>query len=215
MRNYFFVLVFSSFLFACLGSRQPKQKSSGWMPLFDGKSLNGWKVGNNATTFSVENGMIVANGPVAHLFYEGDVQQHQFRNFEFKAEVMTTPGSNSGIYFHTEYQESGWPAKGYEVQVNNSHTDWRRTGSLYAIQDVREVYVKDNEWYTEKITVQGKKVTIMINDKVVVDYTEPDNVQRPKDMSGRVLSSGTFALQGHDPKSKVYFKNIEVKPLPD
>jgi 3-keto-disaccharide hydrolase len=185
------------------------------MPLFDGKTLNGWKVGNNATTFSVENGMIVANGPVAHLFYDGDVQQHQFKNFEFKAEVMTTPGSNSGIYFHTEYQESGWPAKGYEVQVNNSHTDWRRTGSLYAIQDVREVYVKDNEWYTEKITVQGKKVTIMINDKVVVDYTEPDNVQRPKDMSGRILSSGTFALQGHDPKSKVYFKNIEVKPLPD
>jgi len=128
---------------------------------------------------------------------------------------MTTPGSNSGIYFHTQYQESGWPSKGYEVQVNNSHTDWRRTGSLYAVQDVKEVYVKDYEWFTEDIVVKGKHVVIKVNDKVVVDYTEPNNVQRPADMAGRLISSGTFALQGHDPNSKVYFKNIVVKVLPD
>jgi hypothetical protein len=157
----------------------------------------------------------VANGPVAHLFYDGNVNNHNFKNFEFKADVMTTPGSNAGIYFHTAYQEKSWPAKGYEVQVNNSHTDWRRTGSLYAIDDVREVYVKDNEWYTEYIMVQGKRVVIKINDKTVVDYTEPDNVQRSGDQAGRRISNGTFALQAHDPKSKVYFKNIMVKVLPD
>ena len=149
-----------------------------WVSLFDGKSLTNWKVGENANTFSVENGTIVAHGPTAHLFYEGDVHQHNFKNFEFKADVMTTPGSNSGIYFHTEYQESSWPKKGYEVQVNNSHTDWRRTGSLYAVQDVKEVYVKDNEWFTESFKVEGKHVTVKINDKTVVDYTEPDNVKR-------------------------------------
>jgi hypothetical protein len=187
----------------------------GWAPLFDGKSLANWKVGENANTFSVENGTIVAHGPTAHLFYEGDVHQHNFKNFEFKADVMTTPGSNSGIYFHTEYQESSWPKKGYEVQVNNSHTDWRRTGSLYAVQDVKEVYVKDNEWFTEYFKVEGKHVTVKINDKTVVDYTEPDNVKRDAGSEGRVLSSGTFALQGHDPNSKVYFKNIMVKVLPD
>jgi hypothetical protein len=142
------------------------------------------------------------------------VQNHNFKNFHFKAEVMTTPGSNSGIYFHTAYQEKSWPSKGYEVQVNNSHTDWRRTGSLYAVEDVKEVFVKDYEWFTEEIIVQGKKVTIKVNGKVVVDYTEPDNAQRPADMSGRMLSSGTFALQGHDPNSKVYFKNLQVMVLP-
>jgi hypothetical protein len=104
---------------------------------------------------------------------------------------------------------------GEKVQVNNSHTDWRRTGSLYAIDDVRETYVKDNEWYTEYIMVQDKKVTIKINDKTVVTYTEPDNVKRLGGEAGRVLSSGTFALQGHDPKSKVYYKNIMVRALPD
>lgn len=182
-----------------------------WVSLFDGKSLNGWKVGENANTFSIENGSIVAHGPTAHLFYNGEVQNHDFKNFEFKADVMTTPGSNSGIYFHTEYQESSWPKKGYEVQVNNSHTDWRRTGSLYGIQDVKEVYVKDNEWFTEYIKVEGKHVIVKLNDKTVVDYTEPDNVKREAGNEGRVISGGTFALQGHDPNSKVYFKNIMVK----
>jgi len=201
---------------ALLSCNSPRHASGGgWISLFDGKSLDGWKVGENAATFSVENGTIVAHGNTAHLFYEGPVKDHNFKNFEFRAEVMTEPGSNSGIYFHTQYQESGWPAKGYEVQVNNSHTDWRRTGSLYAVQDVKEVYVKDNEWFTESFSVQGKRVIIKINDKVVVDYTEPDNVHRPADMAGRIISSGTFALQGHDPKSKVYFKNIMVRPLAD
>jgi len=200
------------FMVSCAGTR--KNNSDGWIPLFDGKSLNGWKVGENAATFSIQDGMIVANGDVAHLFYVGDVNNHNFKNFEFKTQVMTTPGSNSGIYFHTEYQEKSWPAKGYEVQVNNSHTDWRRTGSLYSIQDVREQVVKDNEWYTEHIIVQGKRVQIKINDKTVVDYTEPDNLKREGGNAGRVISSGTFALQGHDPKSKVFYKDLLVKPLP-
>ena len=191
-------------------------KQDDWKPLFDGKSLNNWKVGDNAATFTVEDGMIVAHGETAHLFYEGDIGNHNFKNFEFKAEVMTEPGSNSGIYFHTAFQKSGWPAKGYEVQVNNSHTDWRRTGSLYGIADVKEVYVKDNEWFTESITVRGKRVRIMINDKTVVDYTEPVNAGGEEGGDPlRKISSGTFALQGHDPKSKVYFKNLMVRVLPD
>jgi 3-keto-disaccharide hydrolase len=188
-----------------------------WISLFDGKTLNNWKVGDNAGTFTIEDGSIVAHGPTAHLFYDGSEHQHNFKNFEFKADVMTMPGSNSGIYFHTVYQDKSWPKKGYEVQVNNSHTDWRRTGSLYGIQDVKDVFVKDNEWFTEYIKVDGKRVIVKLNDKVVVDYTEPDNVielRGPNDKD-RVISSGTFALQGHDPNSKVYFKNIVVRPLPD
>lgn len=199
-------------LIAGIAAKKPAKEK--WISLFDGKTLNGWKVGDNTASFKVEDGAIVANGDVAHLFYDGEVMNHNFKNFEFKASVMTTPGSNSGIYFHTQYQEKSWPAKGYEVQVNNSQSDWRRTGSLYAISDVKEVLVKDNVWYTESITVKDKRVIIKVNNKVVVEYTEPENVERPADMKGRVISSGTFALQGHDPKSKVYFKNIMVKPLP-
>ncbi|MCW3080512.1 DUF1080 domain-containing protein [Segetibacter sp.] len=198
----------------CLASFAPALKyyqDEKWISLFDGKSLDGWKVGASAETFKVEDGTIVVNGNVAHLFYDGPVMNHDFKNFEFKAKVMTFPGANSGIYFHTGYQEKGWPSKGYEVQVNNSHTDWRRTGSLYSVDDVKEVYVKDNEWYTESITVQGKRIVIKINDRTVVDFTEPDNVNKP---GGRMIANGTFALQGHDPKSKVLFKDIMVRALP-
>ena len=201
------VLLFSGF-------KQPVQ-NDGWISLFDGKSIANWKVGKHAETFSVDSGMIIVHGLTAHLFYNGDVLNHDFKNFEFKADVLTYPGSNSGIYFHTVYQEESWPKKGYEVQVNNSHGDWRRTGSLYGIQDVKEVNVKDYEWFTEKITVKGKRVVIQLNDKTVVDYTEPDNVQRAAGDKERVISSGTFALQGHDPGSIVHFKNIFVRPLAD
>ena len=194
-------------------SKGTKQSKDGWISLFDGTSLNGWRASENPNTFSVENGAIVVHGPRAHLFYEGPVQNHEFTNFEFKAQVMTTPGSNSGMFIHTAYQDTGWPSKGYEIQVNNSHTDWRRTGSLYAVQDVKEQIVKDNEWYTEQITVQGKRITIKINDKTVVDYTEPDSIAT-KNMGGKMLSNGTVALQGHDPESKVYFKDVMIKPLP-
>lgn len=184
-----------------------------WINLFDGKSFDGWKVGANAETFSIEDGKIVVHGPRAHLFYVGDVHNHSFKNFEFKAQVMTMPGANSGMYFHTEYQEDGWPSKGYEVQVNNSHTDWRRTSSLYGIDDVREVPAKDNEWFTQHIIVEGKHVTIKVDGKTMVEYTEPDEL--PADRGGRKISSGTFALQGHDPNSIVYYKDIMVKVLPD
>ena len=202
------------FLFSYVSAKCQVPKAE-WHSLFDGKSLNGWKVGDNAQTFSVQDGSIVAHGNTAHLFYVGDVMNHNFKNFELTAQVKTMPGSNSGIYFHTQYQAGGWPSKGYEVQVNNSHTDWRRTGSLYAVVDVKEQLVKDSVWFTEKIRVEGKHVQIWVNDKQTVDYTEPDNVQRPDDMKGRVISNGTFALQGHDPNSIVYFKDIKVKPLAD
>lgn len=194
------------------------KKDSGnnnWISLFDGKSLTNWKASENPSTFSVENGMIVVHGPRAHLFYQGPLMNGNFKNFELKARVMTMPGSNSGIFIHTAYQENGWPSKGYEVQVNNSQSDWRRTGSLYAVQDVKDVFVKDNEWYTEYIKVEGKRVLIKINDKTVVDYTEPDGVEKTAGRAEKHLSSGTFALQGHDPDSKVYFKEIWVRPLPE
>jgi hypothetical protein len=191
------------------GARQ----DAGWISLFDGKTLDGWKASDAPGTFTVENGAIVVHGPRSHLYYVGPVENHSFTNFEWKADVMTTPGSNSGMYFHTEWQETGWPSKGYEVQVNNSHTDPKRTGGLYAIKDNYEAVAKDGEWFTQHIIVSGKHIVVKVDGKTITDYTEPDNVQPPPDMAGRKLGSGTFALQGHDPKSLVYYKNIMVKPI--
>jgi hypothetical protein len=116
-------------MMACSSTRSLKQEK-GWIRLFDGKTFNGWKAGENPGTFTIEDGSIKVAGVRSHLYYDGPVMNHDFTNFEFKARVMTKPGSNSGIYFHTAFQEKGFPDKGFEVQVNNSHSDWKRSGGL-------------------------------------------------------------------------------------
>lgn len=204
-----------TFLLLFLGSINlsfSQGKEEGFVSLFDGKTFTGWKVNEeNPATFSIENGTIKVSGERTHLFYEGTVGNHDFKNFELKLKAKTLPGSNSGIFIHTTYQAKGWPEKGYEVQVNQTHTDWRKTGSLYSVSDVKENLVKDNEWYEYDIIVKNKRIIIKINDKVAVDYTEPDTL--PENRGLKKLSSGTIALQGHDPKSVAYFKDIELKIL--
>jgi hypothetical protein len=207
------LLLLFSIAVICFSFSSDQVNKKRWVSLFDGKTLNGWKVGANPQTFKVEEGMIVVNGNVAHLYYDGPLKEHDFKDFEFKADIKTMPGANSGIYFHTIFQESSWPKKGYEVQVNNSHTDWRRTAGLYAVQDVREAPAKDEEWFTMYIKVKGKRIIVKVNDKLITDYTEPDDVKREPSMAQRVISSGTIALQGHDPKSTVFYKNIMLRVL--
>lgn len=192
-------------LILLMATTNNRPADEGWVSLFDGKTLSGWRASEHPGTFSVKDGTIAVEGERAHLFYDGPVGNHHFQNFEFKAQVMTLPGSNSGIFIHTAYQETGWPSKGYEVQVNQTHGDPRKTGSVYAIQDVKEVFVKDNEWYTEHIIVQGRKVTVKVNEKVINEYTESTENR---------LTGGTIALQGHDPKSRVYYKDVMIKLLP-
>lgn len=201
-------------LFSVVAVAQNKADKDGWISLFDGETFDGWKANENAESFSIEDGVIKVDGPRSHLFYVGPVENHDFKNFEFKAKVMTEPGANSGIFFHTEFIDEGWPGKGYEVQVNQTHGDWRKTGSLYSFDDVKEVYVKDNEWYTEHIIVQGDKVTIKVNGKTVVEYVESEDKDRPANAGEKKIDRGTFALQAHDPKSVIYYKDIMVKPLP-
>lgn len=192
-----------------------KPDSDGWYSLFNGRDLTGWKASENAETFKVVDGKIVIHGPRSHLFYVGPVGDADFTNFQWKCEVLMKPHSNSGMYFHTEYQDEGWPAKGYEVQLNNTHSDPKKTGGLYAVADVmHESPAEDDEWFTQEVTVDGKHIVVRVNGEVTADYTEPDDVERPTDMSGRKLSHGTVALQGHDPDSEVHVRKIMIKPLP-
>jgi hypothetical protein len=184
----------------------------GWTSLFDGKTFNGWKASENTDSWTIEDGALVCHGPRSHLFYMGDLAP--FVDFEWKSEVMTKPGSNSGIYFHTRYQQEGWPQYGYEVQVNNTHKDPKKTGGLYAVSDVFEAPAKDDEWFEMHIAVQGKRIVVKVDGKTVVDYSEPEDGPPAAGGFHRVLDKGTFALQAHDPNSKVCFKNIRVKKLP-
>jgi hypothetical protein len=202
------VLWMTAALVAACGAAEPQADDQGFIPLFDGKSLDGWKASENKQTFSVVDGAIQAHGPRSHLFYVGPVHNHDFKSFELQLEVMTKPGSNSGVYFHTAYQERGWPSRGFECQVNATHKDWKKTGSIYNIVNNRKAPHKDNEWWTYHIIVNGKTVTTKVNGETVVEWTQPDDANRK-------LSAGTIALQGHDPKSVVLYRSVRIKPLPD
>lgn len=190
------------------GCSSSGEEGDGWVSLFDGKTFDGWKVNENPATFTIQDGAIVAKGPRSHLFYVGPVGKAAFRNFELKIDVMTAPGSNGGVFFHTEWVDRGWPAAGYEMQVDNTHLDPQRTGGLYNIAKVAEAPAKDNEWFTEHLIVRGKQVIVKVDGKQVVDYTEPAGA--PSKLNG-----GTVALQGHDPGSVVKYKNIRIRLLPD
>ncbi len=191
----------------------PAEQAEGWQLLFDGRTLDGWRASDQPGTFSVKDGEIVVHGPRSHLFYVGTVAQHRFQDFELSVELKTWPRANSGVYFHTEWQAVGWPAKGYEVQVNNSHSDPSRTGGLWGVVDYPEVTATDGEWQTLTIRVQGQRVITRINGRLIVDYTEPPNPPRAQGLEQRLLKGGTFALQGHDPGSETHFRNIKVRVL--
>lgn len=183
----------------------------GFVQIFDGKTFNGWKMATeNTNTWKIEDGAFVARGNRCHLFYVGDAKP--FKDFELKVDVMTEPGSNGGIYFHTKYQEVGWPKHGFETQVNTTHSDWKKTGSVYDVVNVRDAASKDNQWWTQHIIVKGSKVTVKVDGKTVVEYNEPADKKAGSDFT-RKLDEGTFALQAHDPKSVVRYKNIRVKRL--
>ena len=192
--------------------KEQKDEEKGFTSLTDGKTFKGWKASENVDTWTIEDGAFVAKGPRSHLFYVGD--EKPFKNFELKVDVMTEPNSNGGIYFHTRFQDEDWPQAGFETQVNNTYKpDRRKTGSLYAVKDVMDNSpAKDNQWWTQHLIVKDNTVTIKIDGKTVTEYTE-----MPGEKSGRrsakKLGEGTFALQAHDPKSVVRYKNIRVKRL--
>ncbi len=204
------ILIFA--LLTLTGVHQQLTAQDDFKKIFDGKSMDGWKANENTASWKLMDGMLVCKGERSHLFYVGD--DKPFKNFHFKAEVKTTKGSNAGIYFHTKYQDNGWPKYGYECQVNVSHSDPKKSSGLYAVKDVADPGIKDDEWYTQEIIVNGRHIELKINGKTMVDYNEPENKNAFSGEFERRLAEGTFALQAHDPESLVYFRNIEVKRLP-
>lgn len=191
-------------LAACRATGEEKPTEQ-WTSMFDGKTFAGWKANEIPDQWKIESGAIRTAPGRSHLFYVAQ----DYVDFEFEAEVKTTPGSNSGLFFHTKWQDTGWPEHGYESQVNQTQSDPVKSGSLYNVIKLYDSPAKDNQWYKHRIRVQGKNIRIRINGKLVIDYTEPKGVTET-----RKLSKGTIALQSHDPKSVVYYRNLRIRPLP-
>lgn len=178
--------------------KTPKAGSGGWVAMFDGKSLDGWKASEKPEVWKAEDGMIVGRGDRSHLFWT----KQECENCEFRATVKINKGGNSGMYFRAN-MESGWP-KGYEAQVNTSHKDPVKTGSLYNIAKNLEQLVPEEEWFTQHIIADGNHIIIKVNDKVITDTKDEKNM----------YTKGYLALQQHDPGSVVMYKDLMFRPLP-
>lgn len=195
----------------------PPEQTQDWIDLFDGKTLDGWQAAGEAGVFRVRDGMIEGSGGRAMLYYTGDIAGHDFRDFHLKAEVWTFPKANSGIYFHTRYEELGnnhWPDCGIECQIYNvalrKKEINRLTGSLCGLTHVVQTPARDNQWFTLEIIVEGKHAVTKIDGETVVDYTESEGAT-----GDCRLAHGTFALQCFDKATTVWFKNVRVKDLSD
>jgi hypothetical protein len=190
--------------------------NDGWVELINGKDFTGWKASENTATWSVTDGVFQAVGKRSHLFYEGEHLKNGFKNFELEVQVKTFKLANSGIYFHTEYQETGWPGKGIEIQVNNTHIgegdyiELKKMASLYGVRNIYKTFGRDSEWMTVKARVESNRVQVWLNGIKTVDYLQPE-----KTFSVRRLAKGTFCLQGHDSLSKMQYKSFRVRRLPD
>ncbi len=171
-------------------------------PIFDGKTLDGWKVNEDGKGFAVEDGTITGRGGRCHVFYV----KEELNDFELKVDVKINEGGNSGIYFHTVYEDEGWPSVGHEVQVNATHKDPVKTGSLYNVVELFESAGKANEWFTMHIAVKGDELRVSVNDKVLYEYVQPPGVTIP-----RRINKGVIAFQQHDPGSVVQYRNILLK----
>ncbi len=180
-------------------SASGQESDGGWVSLFDGKTLGGWTTADGKLgSWKVEDGAIHGSGPDSHLFSpRGD-----YRNFRYRAEVKIADKANSGMYFRTK-KEGGFPA-GYEAQVNSTHRDPVKTGSLYNHAKVLEMLVKPDTWFTQEIEAVGNHIVIKVNGKTTVDYVDK------KDS----FKQGYFAFQQHDPDSQVWIRKVEVMELP-
>ena len=188
------LLLASALLF---GAPAASAEEGGWISMFDGKTLEGWKANERPENWTVEDGCIVGRGDRSHLFW----MKRKCRDCEFKAEVKISDGGNSGMYFRAQFGP-GWP-KGYEAQVNSTHKDWKRTGSLYNFVNIKEQLVPPDTWFTQHIIVKGNHIVIKVNGKTVVDYVDEKNT----------YTEGYLALQQHDPGSTVWYRNLKMRPL--
>jgi len=216
----------------------------GWIPLFNGKDFTGWKIpnppsaafkavkesknddgkviafigiekdkkdgsaGKEVTLWQIKDGLIVGGGPASHIFTDVEAE-----DFHYRVEAKINDKGNSGQYFRTKFGP-GFP-QGYEAQINATHGDQIRTGSLYpsfgklSDADRKKILVmkdapnKPNEFFTQEVIAEGNHIQIFVNGKQTVDFADPN----------KTYMKGHFALQGHDPGSVMTFKKVEYKPI--
>ena len=179
-----------------------------WVTLFDGRTLEGWeKIGKDTSKWEVKEGALAGSGEASMLVNTTG----PYKNFRYRAEVKINDKGNSGLYFRTT-RKPGF-TDGYEAQIDSTHTDPIRTGSLYGMCHVYQQHVKPDTWFVYELEVRddvwrGKAVTrikITLDGNELFEYLD----------FAQTFKEGHFAFQQHDPGSYVFIRKVEVMELPE
>jgi hypothetical protein len=213
------VVVLASIALAQAGAPRQQSSSSGWRPLFDGRSLEGWEhVGPGK--FVIEDGSLRSEGGMGLLWYA----KEKLGNCVIRVVYKTgTDRSNSGVYIRiAEKPKDEWYAvhHGFEVQIMDYGSANRRTGSIYTFAKAAAQPSKPREWNTLEITLKGNQISTKINGVAVSEFDSSSLDPQAADRSGEGdpargprPESGYIGLQNHDKNSVVYFKEVSVRPL--
>ena len=194
-----------------LGSCQPQQGK--WISLLDKEGS--WRAAESPSTFTWEEGVLVSSGTPGYLVFEGG---KEYKDFVMEAELMTEPGTFAEILFHQPAPFDLTTPWGYGVVVaNTNRTDGEaayamKTGSLTGIRHLYFPMAGDGEWFTLTVKVAGNLAETYVNGVRVMEYIQPARPWRSPSTSGRVFSSGTFAI--HHISGKVKMKSLKVQSLP-
>jgi hypothetical protein len=169
--------------------------------LFDGQDKGNWTLSGQA---AVREGLLILSGADAQAM----LPKGKYKDFSLSLELRTTPGGKGALWFHTDPALS----KGYRLAINNDREDplwWKMSGSLLAVRNLTKSFVKEDEWFTLDLIVEGQAITVRINGNPVVEYIEPADPFRTGAYATALLSAGTFALVSEG-SGEIQIKNITV-----
>ena len=197
-----------------------EQLREGWVALFDGKTLFGWRVvPNSQAEFAVEDGTIHVVGGAGFL---ETTQTYGDFVLQFEAK-LNAADVNSGLFFRAEEGTEVAPSNGYELQLQNTIADGDRTkpadygtgfgtGAIFRRQKARYINANDGEWFSVTLVAVGNHMATWVNGLQVTDFTD-ERALDDNPRKGRRDAAGHISLQGHDATTDASFRNIRIVPL--
>jgi hypothetical protein len=203
--------------------RNIKLRPLGLAPIFNGKSVDGWKEVAPPKPAKVPAIWTVKNGMLNVLHGGGQLEtEGVWDDFILQIDIRANTDDpkrhpNSGIFFRGD---PGAYWAGYESQIRNEFkgddrtqpVDWG-TGAIYNRVAARKIVAEDNKFFTKTLIANGSHMAVWIDGYLVTDWEDT----RPPDASARKglrTKAGTIALQAHDPTTNLDFRNIRLAPFP-
>jgi serine/threonine protein kinase len=198
------VLVFQQWVILDANLKTTVHVRSGWVQLFNGKDLTGWKLfPADKDVWRVKDGVLIGQGAECSMLPS---ERSDFRDFHLRVEAMINEGGDSGVWFRTDLKSQD----GYEANINHSHRDLARTGSLGIKMNHKQKWLHHqndspapaNTWFTLEVVAAGPNVTVKVDGVTVAQVTDANR------------SAGHIGLEMFEKGSVAHFRKIEIKELP-